>query len=1469
MKSLSVLLLDTEPRTHNFYITLGIADALRQNPFVDRVVLASHKDAIRKFVDDKLDTFIAFGGSHRHTDLLARICCLADLSILWTTEDPYAVVENVRSSVCFDVIFSNDNASVASYGGRAYHLPLAANPLFQDLPVKANEEEYLYDLLFIGTAWPNRTRSINRIISSFGPELKVKLALPWNEFTGQPQLDNRDLIIDWRCGNGDFARFANTSKVVLTLPRDFTISPESRATGSTPPPRLFETALAGGFQIIVSPEPEIRDYYDSEAEVLVCTCDDEAISLIRQMLADPERRMSMAARARARTLREHLYEHRIQQMLSRALAHRRSSAQASLISKKRKTVLFVSHNRQTRFPGGGVEIYQEFLSDRFHDHDVVFLFPTVKNGRTLLCVEGKDVAYELECATMNRQLLTDPQIESFFEKILFEQGIDVVHFHHLLHLPLSLPLIAQACGVAIVWQIHDYYLICDHYNLLNNDQRFCDVVNNGSNYCNTCLSTVEGYPHDVKVRRDEFVALVVKAVDAFIASSPSSGHYLRSFFHEVDANRINIIELPALGKACSKKKAKDVSFAHLNVAIPGVFNEAKGGRCLIEVMRRCADYEIYFKILGRADPYFEEQIKLIGSKRIVVQNGYDQTEIIHLMSDCDVSLHLSIWPETYMLSLTEAWQAGLVPIVTALGAPGERVTDGVDGFIVPPSDSNAAVACLTRLLLDRAILTSMREAVQAKEFTTPEKHVAAIERLYERLEAQRPAPLVEGARQAPGAHQLTLFDVGIRLNSPVWTTLDNRWDSPQANSSFNVSQRQSIDLPRLNAEQNSPIVASDADVKLLAESELFDVKWYLAENKDVRVAKVNPIKHYLTHGAQEGRDPGPNFSTTGYLARYAEVCASGINPLVHYLRVGRSEGFEVVKQVTANITLAPDHAQKSFEDRGVAAGRFVRAPNVSAAVSRMLSVAKWGKWIEQSRVFSKRDRKTEGDVNLAANQSDGLRDALDADVRLIAESELFDVEWYLAKNKDVAGAKIDPIKHYLTHGAQENRDPGPNFSTIGYLARYAEVRTSGINPLVHYLRVGLAEGLALVEPSAAELLRLRFEKLSPFPIRAVPARRRVTMVTDSINSGSLFGGVGTAMVFSALLAKRLDASLRILTTDQRGEPTNFRKVMDVQNIPWEGEVEFIYSNVSEGSRQVDCGSGDLFLTTSWWATHSMKKSVPSEQIVYLIQEDERMFYPYGDEHLLCTETISDRNLRYVVNSRLLFDHLISEGFDAIGSGGTWFEPAFPREHYFFEDKQLGRKLQFFFYARPYNARNLFYRGLDAIDQSIARDILNPEDWDFNFAGKDLNSITLSSGVAPRLLQNLDWEAYTREVRGMDLGLSLMYTPHPSYPPLDLAACGAVAVTNRFGRKTALDQYSHNIICADLDTESLVAALDEGVRLAKNIRKRHANYESNKLGRDWPASMELALNKIVEGTRSIAESANVPLVAEMRKSASLA
>jgi hypothetical protein len=465
---------------------------------------------------------------------------------------------------------------------------------------------------------------------------------------------------------------------------------------------------------------------------------------------------------------------------------------------------------------------------------------------------------------------------------------------------------------------------------------------------------------------------------------------------------------------------------------------------------------------------------------------------------------------------------------------------------------------------------------------------------------------------------------------------------------------------------------------------------------------------------------------------------------------------------------------------------------------------------------------------------------------------LFDGKWYLSQNPAVSASGIEPLMHYLGDGWKEQRDPHPLFCVRRYLQENPDVRESGIEPLTHYLLGKVNDSPVFPLPDvtdaidAATLLRSRFPNLAPIRLYSAAERQpRVNMIADSLSEGSLFGGVGTAIVFSVLLAEKWDCPLRIITRTQQPEPRNVKEVLVANNIDWKKNIEFLFDHIGDHQAHVDVSSEDVFVTTSWWTTWSTVQSIRSDRIIYLLQEDERMFYPEGDEKLRCQETISNPEIHLVVNSYLLYRHLVDDGFRSIEERALWFEPSIiDNASDGHPATEVGQKSNFFFYAHPGgNSRSLFCLGLEVIEKALVDGILDANYWNFFFVGRDLARIKLTGNVEPALIQNIKWSQYRRLVNSMDLGLSLMSTPHPSYPTLDLAASGAVVVTNTFGVKTNLDSYSANIICASPTIAGLTNALQKAMPLVYDPIRRQQNRAADQILRDWRTSFEKTLDRL--------------------------
>jgi hypothetical protein len=113
---------------------------------------------------------------------------------------------------------------------------------------------------------------------------------------------------------------------------------------------------------------------------------------------------------------------------------------------------------------------------------------------------------------------------------------------------------------------------------------------------------------------------------------------------------------------------------------------------------------------------------------------------------------------------------------------------------------------------------------------------------------------------------------------------------------------------------------------------------------------------------------------------------------------------------------------------------------------------------------------------------------------------------------------------------------------------------------------------------------------------------------------------------------------------------------------------------------------------------------------------------------------------------------------------------------------------------------------------------------------------------PRMSQ----DRYARVLREHDVGLALMYTPHPSLVPIEMASAGMLTVTNSFENKTAaaLEAISPNLITAEPTIEGVADSLRQAAQCVDDFERR-ARGSDVAWSRDWDTSLDDALLARVE------------------------
>lgn len=345
--------------------------------------------------------------------------------------------------------------------------------------------------------------------------------------------------------------------------------------------------------------------------------------------------------------------------------------------------------------------------------------------------------------------------------------------------------------------------------------------------------------------------------------------------------------------------------------------------------------------------------------------------------------------------------------------------------------------------------------------------------------------------------------------------------------------------------------------------------------------------------------------------------------------------------------------------------------------------------------------------------------------------------------------------------------------------------------------------------------------------------KRLNLVTDTIDSHSLLGGVATALIVATEFANRYDYELRIITRNSDVSPTNYYKIIEISGISPACKVSF-YSDFERHQKAVDykleISKDDIFFATSWWSAKAISETTIRKRFFYIIQEVETFFYNFGGEHLLCSQMMQDDDIDYIVNSKYLYDYF-RQYEKHIVEHGCYFEPAFPESLYKKNTFTPKAKYKLFFYARPNNPRNLYSVGVYILNRAVERGILDTNEWEVYCVGQNAPVLEFSNGARSNNLGQLSWTEYAEFLTDIDLGLCLMYTPHPSYPPFDVACSGGVVLTNKMMNKVSFD-YCKNVIMADLDEDSFMEAFAESIALAKNMEERKKNYEANTICRSW-------------------------------------
>lgn len=315
---------------------------------------------------------------------------------------------------------------------------------------------------------------------------------------------------------------------------------------------------------------------------------------------------------------------------------------------------------------------------------------------------------------------------------------------------------------------------------------------------------------------------------------------------------------------------------------------------------------------------------------------------------------------------------------------------------------------------------------------------------------------------------------------------------------------------------------------------------------------------------------------------------------------------------------------------------------------------------------------------------------------------------------------------------------------------------------------------------------------------------RLNLLIPTIDRRHVFGGISTAMNFYKGLAQEMQISQRIIITDEMNPDTSLEGYEEYSLVKPGDESSERYQLLPYNQRYnvtFPVSKGDIFVATAWWTAYcifpvlkwqSETYNIPLNKLIYFVQDFEPGFYQWSSRFAYAESTYrSDYPVISVFNTKLLMNYFEEHHYEFFRK--YYFEPSLNNKLYQYlqNNNQLRKKKQIFIYGRPSVARNAFELIVEALKRWAE---LQPDahEWIVYSAGEKHLNIDLPGGTRIVSLGKLTLGEYAKTLAETYAGISIMISPHPSYPPLEMSTFGVKTITNCFENKD-LASFNEQII----------------------------------------------------------------------------
>jgi hypothetical protein len=359
---------------------------------------------------------------------------------------------------------------------------------------------------------------------------------------------------------------------------------------------------------------------------------------------------------------------------------------------------------------------------------------------------------------------------------------------------------------------------------------------------------------------------------------------------------------------------------------------------------------------------------------------------------------------------------------------------------------------------------------------------------------------------------------------------------------------------------------------------------------------------------------------------------------------------------------------------------------------------------------------------------------------------------------------------------------------------------------------------------------------------------RINLVIPMLSPAIIFGGYISFFNFASRLIARGYPLRFIVTENMSHSREQLLNVLDgfpaarlsIQNADVVRALPHVSYTPIPVSRQ------DVFIAYSAFSAllcHRACEELGTRRFIFYLQEEEGHFHSHNAyratvEYVYTLPHIAIFNSPMLENYFRMMNLGVFSTHRAPGRYMTFRHALSTTRHPVLGDIAHRSPKKLLFFARPeqHAERNLFEIGLIALRSCCDAGLFRSGEWEFHAIGAMTDGFSLNLGEDRTLkfLARRPTAEYTKLLYQYDLGVSLMYAPHPSVPNFEMAAAGMPTVTTTFVNrsKAEMESICANFIAVQPHIEGVKSGIGEAVGRVYDYETRVENAKF-----EWPRSWD--------------------------------